>query len=118
MKTQIILIFLVALGVVARWLFHLVETQKKVIKKKGDKFDWEFYIQDNGATMLLTVVCSVALYLIAPIVLEYFELKSEWGKAFAFGCGMTSLEIVRVFRSLLMKKITEKTGESTEEPKN
>lgn len=97
------------LGFLIRWLFHLSNSYNKVVKKREDTFDFRFYFRDNIITIILSMVCTIALYILVPFILDYFQFGNQWGLFVAFGCGMSNLEITELVRNTFLEKVSDKS---------
>ena len=109
-------ILLASLGFLIRWLFHLSNARHIVIKKRGDIFDWGFYFQDNGITMVLSGVCAIALLILIPIALEYFKVPHYGSPLVAFGCGTCNIEIAETINNKLLSRVKKEADKDGDKP--
>lgn len=119
---QVLNIILAVLGFLIRWLLHLNNAQTRAkermrkalipAEQEKEKFSWHIYFCDNWVMMSISFLSTVALFFLAPILLELVgygvELKGNLeviGNLVAFLGGLFNVELIYALKRKVIDKL-------------
>lgn len=93
------------LGFLIRWFFHLVRAQSKL----KDQFTLTAYVYKNAYTVILSFLCTIALFILVPFFLVFMDWFHYW-KPISFFCGTSNIEVIEILKNKFVKTVERKAG--------